>query len=129
MATTESQARPTKVLSLTRTPTSTPPSLGFTIKLIKKNRNSPHLSVFNYLIKFMKENQDINIKTIWPKYRMTEEHSLLIKQHNLTYNDFKDIAETVMATYYPYQMEPQPILWEDSIGTFPKKDELTAETL
>lgn len=95
---------------------STPPSSNITLKIVKKDKNSPFLSIQTYIQRSLINNQQpIDVRHSWNKYKMLEAHSLLIKNHKIDYLIFKEIAETILESYQAYHLDLQPDYIKSSI--------------
>jgi hypothetical protein len=93
-----------------------------TLKLVKKDRNSPILSIQNFIYRSLNTQTTVELDKMWTKYQSAESHTLLIKEHKLDYESFKMIAEKVLETYEPYEVFLQPNTYRDQARV--KHDEL-----
>lgn len=87
---------------------------GLKLKLVRKDRNSPILSIQKFIYQQLKSEQQISdLQKLWSKYEKMSIHSLIIKRHELDYEVFRQITEEILETFEPYQVEIRPIYCPD----------------
>lgn len=87
---------------------------GLKLKLVRKDRNSPILSIQKFIYQQLKSEQQISdLRKLWSKYEKMSIHSLIIKHHELDYEIFRQITEEILETFEPYQVEIRPIYCPD----------------
>jgi hypothetical protein len=99
-------------------------NLTLTLKLTRKDKNSPILSIQNFIYRHILYDPDhknnkskASIFGQWLKYSSIESNESLIKNHKLTYSKFKEIAENVYHSIEPYDISIQPNLDQNSTKT------------
>lgn len=83
-------------------------NLQLKLNLVKKDKNSPLLSIQNFIYDQLREKHQVNIKKLWEKYEKNSVHSLLIERHELNYNIFREISEQILDTFEPYHIIISP---------------------
>lgn len=85
------------------------------LSLIKKDRNSPFLSIQKFIHQQIKDQSQIaDLRKLWAIYEKQTAHSIIIKNHEINYNIFREIAENILETLEPYQIQVSPIYLQKS---------------
>jgi len=83
--------------------------------LVRKDKNSPFLSIQKFIYPFLLDNTQINIKKLWNIYEKDSSHSLIIARHHIDYIIFRSIAEQILETCEPYNIEIKPSIRKPAI--------------
>lgn len=104
-----------------------------TLKLTKKDKNSPLLSISNYIKRFMIHNKSRpDVKTLWKAYYNSSSNDVLIRTHNITYDVFVEIANSILESYDQFEVKVvigSPVLRNDSKFKLPVKTRIENEDL
>ena len=98
-------------LTQTSLSTTNPTANPLTLKITKKAKNSPILSIqkfINHHLIYQSSTTLISHK-LWTKYQLDDQHSVIIKEHDLDFMKFKEIADPILETVKSHHIEVTPL--------------------